>query len=67
MFILLDALDSVTSTELKAGGSLRPAWSAEWVPGQQGLQREALSWKIKNKGEWKWAYTINYTEKHLDE
>lgn len=31
--------------EAEAGGllSLRPAWSREWVPGQQRLQRETLS------------------------
>jgi hypothetical protein len=27
--------------------SLRPAWSTKWVPGQPGLYRETLSWKIK--------------------
>jgi hypothetical protein len=29
--------------------SLRPAWSAEWVPGQQGLHWETLSRKKKKK------------------
>jgi hypothetical protein len=29
--------------------SSMPAWSTEWVPGQQGLYRETLSQKTKNK------------------
>jgi hypothetical protein len=35
----------------EAGGFLssRPAWSTKWVPGQPGLYRETLSWKIKKK------------------
>jgi hypothetical protein len=31
--------------EAKAGGSLRPAWFTEWVPGQPELYRETLSLK----------------------
>jgi hypothetical protein len=34
-----------STQEAEAGGFLssRPAWSTEWVPGQQGLHRETLS------------------------
>jgi hypothetical protein len=37
--------------EAEANGFLssRPAWSAEWVPGQPGLYRESLSQKTKKK------------------
>jgi len=38
-----------SSLQAEMGGflSLRPAWSAKWVPGQSGLYRETLSWKTK--------------------
>jgi hypothetical protein len=40
-----------STREAEAGGFLssRPAWSTEWVPGQPGLHREALSRKTKKK------------------
>jgi hypothetical protein len=40
-----------STREAEAGGflSLRPAWSAKWVPGQLGLYRESLSRKTKKK------------------
>jgi hypothetical protein len=40
-----------STLEAEAGGflSLRPAWSAKWVPGQPGLYRETLSRKNKTK------------------
>jgi hypothetical protein len=38
-----------STREAEAGGFLssRPAWSTEWVPGQQGLHRETLSQEKK--------------------
>jgi hypothetical protein len=38
-----------STREAEAGEFLssRPAWSTKWVPGQPGLHRETLSWKIK--------------------
>jgi hypothetical protein len=40
-----------STQEAKAGEFLssRPAWSTKWVPGQPGLHRETLSWKIKKE------------------
>jgi hypothetical protein len=40
-----------SAREAEAGGfqSSRPAWSTEWVPGQPGLYREALSRKTKGE------------------
>jgi hypothetical protein len=50
--------------ETKAGRFLssRPALSTEWVPGQPGLHRETLSWKIKEKEREKNKKAIRYRE-----
>jgi hypothetical protein len=44
-----------SSWEAEAGRflSLRPAWSTQWVPGQQGIHRETLSRKTKNQNQTK--------------
>jgi hypothetical protein len=39
--------------EVEAGRSLRPGWSTEWVPGQQGLHRETLSWNTPPPPIWR--------------
>jgi hypothetical protein len=44
---------STWEAEAEAGGFLRPAWSTDWVPGQQGLHRETLSRKTKTNKQTK--------------
>ena len=38
-----------STLEAEASGSLRPAWSTEWVPGQSRLHRETLSTNTNTK------------------
>lgn len=46
--------------EAEAGGSLRPAWSIDLVPGQPGLYRETLCQKKKKQKQNK-----TYTNKDI--
>ena len=46
-------------------GSLRPAWSTEWVPGQSGLQRDPVSKKKKQKK--RYIISLTRTLDNLDQ
>jgi hypothetical protein len=54
--------------EAEAGGFLssRPAWSAEWVPGQPGLHRDTLSRKTNLKKIIKSSHWKNFLKKEKE-
>jgi hypothetical protein len=56
-----------STQEVEAGRFLssRPAWSTKWVPGQPGLYRETLTWKIKNKNRKKNEDIMNFAGKNI--
>jgi hypothetical protein len=53
-----------STQEAEAGGflSLRPAWSTKWVPGQPGLYRGTLSWKIKKQKQKQISYKAEFNK-----